>query len=250
MSSGHSHALPKDKNEGTLWIALGLTTTFLVAEVAAGLLLNSLALLTDAAHMFTDAAALGISLAAVRVAQRPADARRTYGNHRFEILAAAFNALMLFGAAIYILYEAWQRFRSPAEVQPGGMLVVAVLGLVINLISMRLLSGGKNQSGYPFQPRLGRLPKTACPAHANIVLPRGEAAFESAVDIDVVYTPWQHPRDQALAAITAELDAIVRRVTKLGLSARAVASRDLSETKLLVENGSAAAWLTTTALGT
>lgn len=146
MSSGHSHALPENKSESTLWIALGLTTTFLVAEVVAGLLLNSLALLADAAHMFTDAAALGISLAAVRVAQRTADARRTYGYHRFEILAAAFNALMLFGAAIYILYEAWQRFRSPAEVQPGGMLVVAVLGLVINLISMRLLSGGKDSS--------------------------------------------------------------------------------------------------------
>lgn len=146
MSSGHAHALPENKSEGTLWIALGLTTTFLVAEVVAGLLLGSLALLADAAHMFTDAAALGISLAAVRVARRPADARRTYGYHRFEILAAAFNALMLFGAAIYILYEAWQRFRSPAEVQSGGMLVVAVLGLVINLISMRLLSGGKDAS--------------------------------------------------------------------------------------------------------
>lgn len=146
MSSGHSHALPENKNEGTLWIALVLTSTFLIAEVVAGLLLNSLALLADAAHMFTDAAALGISLAAVRVARRPADIRRTFGYHRFEILAAAFNALMLFGAAIYIVYEAWQRFRSPAEVQSGGMLVVATLGLIINLISMRLLSGGKNTS--------------------------------------------------------------------------------------------------------
>lgn len=146
MSSGHSHALPQNKSEGRLWIALGLTSTFLIAEVVAGLLFGSLALLADAAHMFTDAAALGISLAAVRVAQRPADARRTYGYHRFEILAAAFNALMLFGAAIYILYEAWQRFRSPAEVQSGAMLVVAVFGLVINLVSMRLLSGGKDSS--------------------------------------------------------------------------------------------------------
>jgi cobalt-zinc-cadmium efflux system protein len=146
MSSGHSHALPENKNERTLWAALGLTTTFLVAEVVAGLLLNSLALLADAAHMFTDAAALGIALAAVRVARRPADARRTYGYHRFEILAAAFNALLLFGVAIYILVEAWQRFRSPADVQPIGMLLVAVLGLVVNLISMRLLSGGKDSS--------------------------------------------------------------------------------------------------------
>lgn len=146
MSTGHSHAIPKNKKETTLWIALGLTTTFLLAEAVAGLLLNSLALLADAAHMFTDAAALGIALAAVRIARRPADARRTYGYHRFEILAAAVNALLLFAVAIYILFEAYQRFRSPAEVQTTGMLVVATLGLVINLISMRLLSSDKDSS--------------------------------------------------------------------------------------------------------
>jgi len=116
MGAGHSHALPENQNESTLWISLGLTSTFLVAEVIAGVLLNSLALLADAAHMFTDAAALGIALAAVRLARRPADAQRTYGYHRFEILAAAFNALLLFAVAIYILYEAWQRFNNPAEV--------------------------------------------------------------------------------------------------------------------------------------
>ena len=146
MGDGHSHAIPENKKETTLWIAFGLTTTFLVAEAIAGVLLNSLALLADAAHMFTDATALGIALAAVRIARRPADARRTYGYHRFEILAAAFNALLLFGVAIYILYEAYQRFRNPGEVQTTGMLVVATMGLVINLISMRLLSSGKDSS--------------------------------------------------------------------------------------------------------
>lgn len=146
MSTGHSHALPEGKKETTLWIAFGLTSTFLVAEAVAGVLLNSLALLADAAHMFTDAAALGIALAAVRIARRPADARRTYGYHRFEILAAAFNALLLFAVAIYILYEAYERFKSPADVQTAGMLVVATLGLIINLISMRMLSAGKDNS--------------------------------------------------------------------------------------------------------
>lgn len=146
MSAGHSHAIPENKKETTLWVALILTSTFLVAEAAAGFLLNSLALLADAAHMFTDAAALAIALAAVRIARRPADARRTYGYHRFEILAAAFNALLLFGVAIYILYEAYQRFQNPGEVQTTGMLVVATIGLVINLISMRLLSAGKDSS--------------------------------------------------------------------------------------------------------
>lgn len=146
MGSGHSHALPKNKTETTLWLALGLTTIFLVAEAVAGLLLNSLALLADAAHMLTDAAALAIALAAVRIARRAADSRRSYGYHRFEILAAAFNAVLLFAVAVYIVYEAYRRFRQPADVQSTGMLVVAVIGLVINLVSMRLLSSGKEDS--------------------------------------------------------------------------------------------------------
>lgn len=89
MSAGHSHAIPATGNERSLWMALGLTSIFLIAEVIAGFMFRSLALLTDAAHMFTDAAALAIAVAAVRIARRPADAKRTYGYHRFEILAAA-----------------------------------------------------------------------------------------------------------------------------------------------------------------
>lgn len=146
MSAGHSHAIPSTHNERSLWWALGLTAAFLLTEVVAGLLLNSLALLADASHMFTDAAALAIALAAVRLARRPADARRTYGYHRFEILAAAFNALLLFVAAAYILYEAYQRIRAPLEVRSLGMLVVAVTGLMVNLVGMRLLSAGKDRS--------------------------------------------------------------------------------------------------------
>ena len=146
MSAGHAHALPGTQNEKALWWSLGLTGSFLIAEIVAGLILNSLALLADAAHMFTDAAALAIALAAIRIARRPADGRRTFGYHRFEILAATFNALLLFGVAIYILVEAYQRFRNPAEVQAMGMLWVAAYGLVINLISMRMLSSGKDSS--------------------------------------------------------------------------------------------------------
>jgi cobalt-zinc-cadmium efflux system protein len=146
MSAAHNHALPSTDNERALWTALALTTVFLVAETVAGVVFNSLALIADAAHMFTDAAALAIALAAIRVGRRPADAKRSYGYHRFEILAAAFNALLLFGVAFYILFEAGQRFRSPAEVQSLPMLVVAVLGLVINLASMRLLRAGSGES--------------------------------------------------------------------------------------------------------
>lgn len=146
MSAGHDHGIATNQNEKVLWAALALTSTFLIAEFIAGIMLNSLALLSDAAHMFTDAAALGIALAAIRIARCSSDKLRTYGYHRFEILAATFNALMLFGVAIYILYEAWQRFQHPVDVQSVGMMWVAALGLVINLISMKLLMGGKDRS--------------------------------------------------------------------------------------------------------
>ncbi len=146
MGSGHSHAAQQGQNERPLWIALVLTTTFLVAEIIGGILTNSLALISDAAHMFTDSAALAVSLAAIRIGKRPADSQRTFGYYRFEILAAAFNAILLFLVAIYIVYEAYQRLNNPPEIQSGTMLVVAAFGLVINLISMRLLSSGKDAS--------------------------------------------------------------------------------------------------------
>ena len=96
--------------------------------------------------MLTDTAALAIALAAICIARRPADRRRTYGYHRYEILAAAFNALLLFAVALYILVEAYRRFTSPPEIHSVGMLVVASIGLIVNLISIRLLSGGQSDS--------------------------------------------------------------------------------------------------------
>ncbi|MCZ8102817.1 MAG: cation diffusion facilitator family transporter, partial [Burkholderiales bacterium] len=142
----HAHALPSTSNTTALALALALTSTFLIAEVISAFVFGSLALLSDAAHMLTDAAALAIALTAIRIARRPADSKRTFGYYRFEILAAAFNALMLFAVAGYILFEAWQRLGAPAEVHSLGMLVVASLGLVINFISLRLLSAGKDNS--------------------------------------------------------------------------------------------------------
>ncbi|HRM15608.1 MAG TPA: cation diffusion facilitator family transporter [Acinetobacter parvus] len=142
----HSHAAVTEGNAKKLTIALILTTTFLVIEVIAGLITQSLALLSDAAHMFTDAAALAIALAAIQIAKRPADNKRTFGYQRFEILAALFNASMLFFVAMYILYEAYQRFTQPPEIQSIGMLVVASIGLVINLISMKILMSSATES--------------------------------------------------------------------------------------------------------
>lgn len=146
MAGDHAHALPASGNERSLWLAFALTFGFLIAELVGGVVTGSLALISDAAHMFTDAAALAIALAAVRVARRPADLKRSFGYHRFEILAAAFNALLLFGVAIYIIYEAWRRLQAPAAVETMGMLVIAVIGTAVNLISMRLLSAGKDDS--------------------------------------------------------------------------------------------------------
>ena len=126
--------------------ALALTSGFLIVEIAGATITGSLALLSDAAHMFTDVTALAIALAAVRIGRRAVDEHRSYGYQRFEILAAAFNALLLFAVAGYILYEAWQRFWSPPEVHATGMLVIATVGLVINFLALRLLAGGKEKS--------------------------------------------------------------------------------------------------------
>ncbi len=144
--SGHAHNHAAGASSRMLAIALGLTTTFLVAELIGSFVFNSLALLSDAAHMFTDSAALAIALAAVKIGQRPADDARTFGYRRFEILAAAVNALLLFAVAAYVLWEGIGRFFEPAEVQSTGMLIVASIGLIVNIIAMRLLSAGKEQS--------------------------------------------------------------------------------------------------------
>lgn len=143
---GHDHTRGHSANARMLTVALALTGTFLVVEVIAGLVFGSLALISDAAHMFTDAAALAIALAAIRIGQRPADDRRTFGYRRFEIIAAAVNAVLLFGVAIYIFVEGIERFVNPVPVQSVGVLVVAAIGLGINLVAMRLLQGGKETS--------------------------------------------------------------------------------------------------------
>lgn len=142
--AGHDHTA--GANEKSLKIAFGLTFAFLLVELAGGIVAQSLALLSDAAHMFTDTAALAIALLAIRISKRPADNKRTFGYHRFEILAAAFNAMLLLLVAVYILWEAWLRIKAPPEIQSSLMLVVAVVGLVVNLVSMRVLRSGQEKS--------------------------------------------------------------------------------------------------------
>lgn len=145
---GHGHAGPghpagahgQGAPRRTLALVLGLTLSFLVVEAVGGWLTGSLALIADAGHMFSDAAALGLALFASWYATRPATARRSYGFYRAEILAALLNGLALVAIVLIITWEAIGRLRDPVEVSGGGMLIVAVAGLVVNLVGVWLLS--------------------------------------------------------------------------------------------------------------
>ena len=134
------------KNKKRLGVVLGLTSTYLVAEVVGGLLTGSLALLADAGHMLTDVAGLALALIAIRFAESPATPERTYGYYRVEILAALINAIILIGISFYILFEAYERFRDPPEVQSGAMLAVAAVGLAVNIVGIYLLRSASEES--------------------------------------------------------------------------------------------------------
>jgi cobalt-zinc-cadmium efflux system protein len=126
--------------------ALGVSAVYFFAELIAGFLTNSLALLSDAGHMVTDVAAMGLSLFAFRMARRPATLSSTYGFHRVEILAALFNGLMLWLIVGVILTAAYARLLQPPRVDSEGMLIVAVLGLVINVASGAILYGAHHRN--------------------------------------------------------------------------------------------------------
>ena len=153
MAEGHDHGSAATAQRAgsaykrRLFVVFLLVGGFFVVELVGGLLTNSLALLSDAGHMFTDVVGLGMALAAIQVATAGSTHRqRTFGLYRLEILAALANAVLLFGVAIWIIWEAVQRFSDPPEVLGTPMLVVAVLGLAINLVSFWLLREGADES--------------------------------------------------------------------------------------------------------
>ena len=155
MSGGHSHG-PRPGGGGfaaaqhkrPLAIAFGLTAAFMVAELVGGLVTGSLALLSDAAHMATDVLGLGLALAAITLAQKATDrtGQNTYGAYRLEVLAAVVNGLLLFGVGAYVLVEAARRFSSPPDVPGTAVALIAAGGLVVNLVSLRLLGAGSDDS--------------------------------------------------------------------------------------------------------
>lgn len=142
-SHGHSHT--HNANRKALTLSFILIAGFMFVEFVGGILTNSLALLSDAGHMLSDAVALGLSLAALIFGQKAATAQKTYGYKRFEILAALLNGIALIVLSIYILYEAISRISSPPEVIGKGMIIISVIGLIINLIVAWILSRGESK---------------------------------------------------------------------------------------------------------
>ncbi|MEU4047899.1 cation diffusion facilitator family transporter [Streptomyces olivaceus] len=154
MGAGHDHGHAHGAHAGTataayrgrLRVALAITLVVMVVEIAGGVLADSLALIADAAHMATDALGLGMALLAVHFASRPASDRRTFGYARAEILAALANCLLLLGVGGYVLYEAVERFVTPADTAGGLTVVFGAIGLVANMISLTLLMRGQKES--------------------------------------------------------------------------------------------------------
>jgi cobalt-zinc-cadmium efflux system protein len=143
----HSHAHRHDTDDARrLWIALGLIVSFMAGEVVVGILGNSLALLSDAAHMLTDAGALVVSLVVLRLAAQPAGGNRTFGLRRTEILSAQANGAALLVLAFLIVYGAVRRLIAPPDASGGAMLVVALVGIAVNLVATWQLAGANRRS--------------------------------------------------------------------------------------------------------
>jgi cobalt-zinc-cadmium efflux system protein len=142
----HSHSERRAGQQKHLLIVLLMTGTFMVIEVVGGLVTGSLALLADAGHMLTDVAALGLSAFAIWMAAREATPKKTYGYHRAEILAAVINAVVLLLLAVWILYEAYRRALEPPHVLGVPMVFIGVVGLAVNIASMKLLANESDSS--------------------------------------------------------------------------------------------------------
>jgi cobalt-zinc-cadmium efflux system protein len=144
--AGHSHGVSTDADASKLVVALGLILGLMVLEVTVGVIADSLALLSDAGHMLTDAAAIGLSLVATRLARRPAKGALTYGFKRVEILSAQANGVTLLILAVLIAYEAIRRLFDPPHVQAGLILAVALIGVAVNLAATWTLAKANRQS--------------------------------------------------------------------------------------------------------
>ena len=144
---GHQHGAHnhgREADERRLLIALLILGTFTLVEAVGGYLAHSIALLAEAAHMLADSASLGLAMVAIRVAQRPADAKRTYGHRRYQPLAAFVNGLLLLLLTVWVVYEAVLRLMHRPEVDGELMLIIALIGGIANLAAFLTLSGARS----------------------------------------------------------------------------------------------------------
>lgn len=199
LSSHTHHDHARGASQRTLLLVLVLTFAYMLAEAAGGYLANSLALLSDAGHMFTDVAALALSLLAVRFASRPATPRKTYGFYRLEILAALANGVTLIVLSILICFEAYQRMRQPEEVRGWLLIGISSGGLLINLLSAWLLSRGHkdnlNMRG-AFLHVLGDLLGSVAAVVAGVlIIWRGwrwaDPVFSVVISLLIIYSSWR-----------------------------------------------------------
>ena len=144
--SNHSHGVSRDADRRYLTIACALIVGFMLVEVVVGIMASSLALISDAGHMLTDAGALALGLVAIRLAQRPAQGRMTYGLKRAEILSAQANGITLLLLSLWFVYEAIHRLITPPEVTGGLVLIVALVGIGVNLLATWTLSKANRES--------------------------------------------------------------------------------------------------------
>ncbi len=238
MGHDHSHSHGAGalragaRHQRRLAISFVLIAVFFVVEVVVGFWTNSLALLSDAGHMFTDVLGLGMALAAVQLASRAelrgSDIRNTFGLYRLEILAAFVNALLLFGVAVWVIVEAVLRFGDPPDVDTGPMLVVAALGLVVNLVVFALLREGAKESinveGAYLEVLSDTLGSVAVLVAGGLLVVTDwgwvDPAFGAAIGIFILPRTWSlgkragriliqaAPEDLDLDALTADLSSI------------------------------------------
>jgi cobalt-zinc-cadmium efflux system protein len=169
----HSHGVSQDADRGKLAIALALIVGFMAFETVVGLIARSLALLSDAAHMLSDAGAIGLSIVAIRLAARPAQGQLTFGFRRAEILSAQFNGATLLVLALLIVYEGIRRLVDPPDVAGTAVFVVALVGIAVNLAATWTLSKANRKSMNvegAFQHILTDLAAFICTAVAGAVI--------------------------------------------------------------------------------
>ncbi len=197
--ANHHHDHARGASQRTLLIVLVLTFVYMIAEAIGGYLSNSLALLSDAGHMFTDVAALALSLFAVRFASRPATPRKTYGFYRLEILAALANGVTLIVLSLLICVEAYHRLRSPEEVRGWTLIWISLGGLIVNLISAWMLSRAHKESlnvRGAFLHVLGDLLGSVAAIAAGVfIIWRGwrwaDPVFSVFISVLIIYNSWR-----------------------------------------------------------